>query len=231
MPDITIRSGDGGSFRAYVANKRAASGPAVLLAHAMFGVSVQTRELADDLSLLGVAVVCPDLYWRQQPGVELDYTEPGNVPVAAGFLRALDIDRAVDDLKATLAHMRGMASIVGKIGVLGRCLGGRLAWLMMTRSDVDCGVSVYGTEIEKYLGEANNLRRPYLNIVAGRDKFVPPAALQQIRNTLDKDPLAAIRVFPDRDHAFCDVGYPTYHAADALAANEMVAQFLTQHLR
>jgi carboxymethylenebutenolidase len=196
----------------------------------MFGVSEQTRELADDLSLMGCVVVCPDLYWRVQPGTELDYTDPTNVPKAAAILQKLDIDLAVENLKAALVHMRRMPECIGKIGALGRCLGGRLVYLMMTRSDIDCGVSLYGVEIDKKLDEAKNIRRPWLNIVAGRDKFVPPPALEKIRAAFADHPHVTLRIFPDREHAFCDVGFPSYHAGDARQANELSSRFLHRHL-
>lgn len=232
MAEIEIRASDGGVFRAYVANQQQVTGPGLVLAHAMFGVSPQTRELADDLSLMGCTVVCPDLYSRIQPGTELDYTDPANVPKAAALLQRLDINLAIADLKATLVHMRSMKEIGGaRIGALGRCLGGKLVYLLMARSDVDCGVSFYGVDIDKLLDELPNIRRPWLNIVAGNDKFVPPEAQAKIRAALAGHPQATMEVFAGRDHAFCDVGFPSYHPMDSRRANELGARFLDKHLR
>ncbi len=225
---ITIETPDGTSFSAYVANHKQVRGPGILLIQEIFGVNQTMRELADDFSLLGYVVVCPDLFWRIKPNISLDNYDEDDWKKAFAYFQAFDVDRGVDDLKATLAHMRPL--VEGKIATIGYCLGGKLAYLMMTRSDIDSGVSYYGVGIEGLLDEADKITRPYLTHIAGRDTFVPPEAQMAIKARLGQSPWVAIRSFAEQDHAFARVGGDHWDAPAAAIANETTVSFLRQTL-
>jgi len=229
MPDITIQA-NGGTMGAYVANKKNATGPALLLIQEIFGVNRTMRELADDLSLLGYTVVCPDLFWRIKPGIQLNTYSEAEWKEAFGLFGKFDVDKGVEDLKATLAHTRQMKGLSGKVGTVGYCLGGKLAYLMATRSNADCNVSYYGVGIQDLLGEAKNIKKPYLSHIAGKDKFVPPEAQEKVRAGLKGNPLVTIHVYADQDHAFARVGGDHYDKEAATEANNRTAAFLKQHL-
>ena len=230
MAEITIDAGDGGRFTAYVANRQKVRGPGLLLIQEIFGVNQTMRELADDLSLNGYVVVCPDIFWRLSPGIELDPGDPVDRDKAFGYLAAFDADRGVDDLRATLSHMRGMDEIAGKVGVVGYCLGGRLAYLMMTRSNADAGVSYYAVGLEKNLETAFAITKPYMAHMAGRDRFVPPSAQDAIRDAFAGNPNISLNFFEAQEHAFARVGGDHWDARAAGIANEMTADFFRQHL-
>ncbi len=229
MPDITIQA-NGGTMGAYVANKKNATGAALLLIQEIFGVNRTMRELADDLSLLGYTVVCPDLFWRIQPGIQLNTYSQDEWKQAFGLFGKFDVDKGVEDLKGTLAHTRQMQGVGGKVGSVGYCLGGKLAYLMAARSNADCNVSYYGVGIQDMLGEAKNIKKPYLMHIAGKDQFVPPPAQQKIQAGLKGNPQVTMHLYPDQDHAFARVGGDHYDKAAATQANERTAAFLKQHL-
>src|SRR6516225_4603341 len=129
MAQTTVRA-QGGTFEAYVANLKKARGPTLLLIQEIFGVNETMRELADDLSLLNYTVVCPDIFWRIEPGIQLNRYTPDEWTQAFALFQKFDVDQGVEDLKATLAHVRQMPDASGKVGCVGYCLGGKLAYLM-----------------------------------------------------------------------------------------------------
>jgi carboxymethylenebutenolidase len=229
MAETTIRA-NGGTFQAYVGNVKKRNGPGLLLIQEIFGVNQTMRALADDLSLLGYVVVCPDIFWRIEPGIQLNTYSPDEWKKAFGYFQAFDVDKGVEDLKATLAHMRQMPEIQGKVGAVGYCLGGKLAYLMMTRSNIDCGVGYYGVGIQDLLGEAKSIKKPYLMHIAGKDQFVPPPAQEKIKAALKDNKLVTIHSYPEQDHAFARVGGDHYDKDVATQANDRTAAFLKQHL-
>lgn len=216
---VRIAAADGsGDFAAHVA-RPAGDGPprgAVVLIQEIFGVNAAMRALCAWVADMGFVAVCPDLFWRQEPGVELD-PDAGQPHWERAFalMKGMDGDLAVEDLRATLAFARGMEGANGRAGTAGFCLGGRLAYLMAARSDADCNVSYYGVGIEGLLGEAGAIRAPLLLHVAERDKFVPPEARAAIASGLAGHPHATVHVYPGVDHAFARMGG---HAWDGLAA-------------
>jgi carboxymethylenebutenolidase len=229
MPDIWIDT-EGGKFQAYVGIKRDSEGPGILLIQEIFGVNQTIRDLADDLSLLGYVVICPDLFWRIKPGIKLNPESPAEREQAFEYYKQFDVDKGVADLKTTLAHLRALPGFTGKVGTIGYCLGGKLAYLMMTRSDVDCGVSYYGVGIENLLDEAANITKPFMMMLAGKDRFVPPEAQEKIQLALQSHPALSLHRFPDQEHAFARVGGEHHHPAAAKVANDMAAGFLQKHL-
>jgi carboxymethylenebutenolidase len=228
MPDIWIDSKDG-RFQAYLATKRHTRGPGILLIHEMFGVNQAMRDLADDLSLLGHIVVCPDLFWRIKPGIKLGYSE-AETTEALGYLEKFDVDKGVADLTATLGSMRRMVGGRGAIGAVGYGIGGLLSYLMMARSDVECGVSYYGIGVENHLDEAQKITKPFLMMMAGQDRYVPPDAQEKIRLALESHETLSLQRFVEQQHGFARIGGAEQHVDAAQIANDMTAKFLYQHL-
>ncbi len=229
MGQTTVQA-NGGTFDAYVANLKNARGPMVLLIQEIFGVNQTMRHLADDLSLLNYTVVCPDIFWRIKPGIQLNTYSPDEWKEAFGLFQKFDVEKGVEDLKATLAHMRQMPGASGKVGTVGFCLGGKLAYLMATRSNADCNVSYYGVGIQDLLGEAKSIKKPYLMHIAGKDQFVPPDAQAKIQAGLKGNGHVTMHVYPDQDHAFARVGGDHYDQVEATVANDRTAAFLKKHL-
>jgi carboxymethylenebutenolidase len=230
MAEATIRAADGGSFSGYLAVPASGKGPGVLLIQEIFGVNKVMRDLADGFAAQGYTVLCPDLFWRQEPGIQISDKTEAEWTRAFQLYQGFDEAKGVDDLKATLAHLRELPSCTGKVGSVGYCLGGKLAYLMATRSDADCNVGYYGVGIEKALDEAARIRKPLMLHIAEKDQFCPPEAQAQIKAALGKNPLVTLHLYPGMDHAFARVGGQHYDKAAADTANRRTAEFFKTHL-
>ncbi len=147
----------------------------------IFGVNQNMREVCDWYAARGFAAICPDLFWRIEPGLEL--TEK-DFEKAIDLLGKLDHDKAVDDAAAALDFLRVHPSCNGRAGAVGFCLGGRLAYFLAVRYKPDVAVGYYGVGIEKGLGEAGNLACPLMLHFGGLDKYSPPEVIEQIRGVL-----------------------------------------------
>lgn len=229
--DIMIKAHDGGEFSAFVCYPATdLPAPAIVVAQEIFGVNENMRKVAEHLSQAGYVTICPDLFWRQEAGVQLsDQTEAG-WKRAFELFSGFDVDLGVEDLKSTLAHVRGDPQCSGKAGAIGFCLGGKLAYLMAARSDVECSVAYYGVGIEDYLDEAENIKKPLLMHVAEKDKFVPLEAQEKIMQALKKHKNVEVDVYPGVNHAFARVGGEHYDKEAAQRANYSTADFLAARL-
>lgn len=228
---MTLTTPDG-SFSAYVARPDGQGPwPAVVVIQEIFGVNAVMREVCDNLAGQGYLAVCPDLFWRIEPGVDItDHTE-AEWKKAFALYNAFDPDKGVEDIGATLTHVRGLPEVAGKVGAVGYCLGGLLAFLTATRTDSDATVAYYGVGIENHLGEAERLNRPLLVHVAEEDGFVPKDAQARIVSALKNHPCVELYTYPGRDHAFARTGGQNFHAEDAARANERTAAFFARHLK
>ncbi|HET9478634.1 MAG TPA: dienelactone hydrolase family protein [Pyrinomonadaceae bacterium] len=226
---VTIKSFDGGEFDGYLALPASGYGPGIVVIQEVFGVNDYMRSVADWYAAHGFVALCPDLFWRLERGVQLtDKGEDWNK--AIDFYERIDEDKAVEDSAAALNFLRQHAACSGRVGAVGFCMGGNLAYLLSARFKPDCAVGYYGVSIEKSLDEAKNLASPLLLHIAERDKFCPPEAQKQIHTVLGGNRLVTLHVYADRDHAFARVGGEHYHAADAELANLRSLEFFVTHL-
>jgi carboxymethylenebutenolidase len=230
MPDIMIKGPDG-SFAGYLAVPEAASGPGIVLIQEIFGVNKVMRDRADDLAAAGYTVLCPDLFWRQEPGIQITDQSDEEWARAFELYKGFDEAKGVDDLAATLDHLRNHEACTGKVGSVGFCLGGKLAYLMATRTDIDCNVGYYGVGIENALDEVGNISAPLLLHIAEQDGFCPAEAQAQIHAALDGNANVTIHDYAGVDHAFARPGGDHFDADAAEAANGRTAAFFAQHLK
>jgi carboxymethylenebutenolidase len=223
----TIKSFDGGEFDGYLALPASGYGPGIVVLQEIFGVNDHMRNVADWYAAHGFVALCPDLFWRMERGVELTDAEWEK---AIDFYQRLDEAKAVEDSAAALEFLRKHSACSGRVGAVGFCFGGNLAYLLSVRFKPDCAVGYYGVSIEKSLGEAKNLGSPLLLHIAGRDQFCPPEAQAQIHATLDSNPLVTIYDYPEMDHAFARPSGEHYDAAAAELANLRSLEFLVNSL-
>ena len=227
---VTIKSFDDGEFAAYIARPAGGYGPGIVVLQEIFGVNEYLRNVCDWYAAHGFVAICPDLFWRQERNVELtDQTEEG-WQKAFQLYQGLDEAKAVEDAAAAMDYLRADPSCNGQVGAVGFCLGGKLAWLLAVRHKPVCAVGYYGVGIEKALDEAGDLSTPLMLHIAGEDKFCPPAAQQQIHETLDSNPLVTIHVYPEQGHAFGRPGGEHYDPAAAELANLRTLEFLARNL-
>lgn len=225
---IGIDSADG-QFAAYLARPARANAPAIVVIQEIFGINADLRETCDRLARDGYLAICPDLYWRMEPGVSLSDRSEAEWQRALALYQAFDVTDGVRDVAETIRYARTQLG-ARKVGVMGYCLGGLLTYLAATRTDADASASYYGVGIEKFLGEAESLRRPLLMHLAEEDEFVPAEARQLIFDSLGGRPNVAIHRYPGCSHAFARNGGAHYDVAAAKSANARTAAFFQQLL-
>jgi carboxymethylenebutenolidase len=232
VTEINIAATDGsGSFSAYLAEPAKKPAGAVIMIQEIFGVNATMRALSDWVASMGFWAISPDLFWRQEPGVSLD-PDAGQEQWQRAFalMNGMDQGLAIADLKATMAAARALPGCNGKVGTMGFCLGGRLAFMMAFDSDADCHVSYYGVGLEGLVGDAAKITAPTMLHIAEADKFVPAAAQKAIAEGLADTRLARVEIYPGVDHAFARVGGHSYDARAATIANGRTAELLVKML-
>jgi len=225
----TITTADG-AFSAYVARPAVPRAPAIVVIQEIFGVNKVMRDVADDLAAAGYLAICPDLFWRIEPGIQLTDQTETDWKRAFELYNAFDVDNGIKDIAATIDHIRADSGCSGKVGAVGFCLGGLLSFLTATRTDADACAAFYGVGIERYVGEAEKLAAPVLLHIAEADQFVPKEAQAQIRRALGNHQHVTIHTYPGRDHAFARKGGEHYHADDAGLAEGRTLAFFRDNL-
>lgn len=231
MPEISITATDGGTFSAYLAKPASGHGPGIIVAQEIFGVNQVMRDICDGLAEQGYLAVCPDLFWRQEPNIQLTDKTEADWAKAFELYKGFSEVKGVIDLIATVNHVRTMEGCNGRVGVIGYCLGGKLAYLMATRSNADCVVGYYGVGIEKNLDEATAITKPLMLHIAEQDQFCPKEAQDQIREAMAKISPATVFTYAGRDHAFARVGGEHYDEDAATLANKRTEDFLAENLK
>lgn len=227
--DVTIQGKDG-NFSAYLATPAVGGGPGIVVIQEIFGVNAVMRSVADGLAARGFFALAPDLFWRLSPNVQLTDKTKADWDKAFDLMNRFDPAKGVEDIQATITHLRKTRGTNGKVGAVGYCLGGMLAYLTATRTDCDAAVGYYGVNIQTMLDEAENLKKPLMLHIAAKDQFVPQAAQAKIVEGLKANPLATTHIYPEMDHAFARDGGEHYDKACADLANSRTATFLRQHL-
>jgi carboxymethylenebutenolidase len=227
--DITIRTPDG-AMGGYLAAPSNARGPGLVVIQEIFGVNAVMRDLADGFAAHGYVALVPDLFWRIQPGVQLTDKTKAEWDKAFALMNAFDPDKGVADIQASIDFLRKNDAVTGKVGAVGYCLGGLLAYLTAARTDADASVGYYGVNIQKKLDEAKSIRKPLMLHIAGKDGFTPPDAQKEIVDGLKSNSHVTIHTYPEMDHAFARAGGEHYDHANAELANGRTATFFRQHL-
>jgi len=227
---VAVRARDGGEFQAYLSTPSSGSGPGIVLIQEIFGVNAYMRGVADWYAARGFTVACPDLFWRQQPGVVLTDRTDEEWQTAFTFMKGMDENLAIEDIAATMELLRAHAACTGKAGTVGFCLGGRLAYLFSCRHRPDCSVGYYGVGLEKIMNEAGGIATPLMMHIAGKDAYCPPQAQRAIHKALDALPGVTVHDYPEADHAFSRVGGKHYDAGAAELADLRTLEFFARHL-
>jgi carboxymethylenebutenolidase len=224
MTLVTIKDG----LRGYLAEPAAPNGAGIVVIQEIFGVNAVMRGLADRLAEAGYVALVPDLFWRLEPGVDITDKTDADWKKALDLMNRFDIARGVEDIQAGIALLRGRG--LRKVGAVGYCLGGLLAYLTAARTDVDASVGYYGVNIPAFLGEAAKIKKPLLLHIAAEDGFVPKPAQAQMTAGLKDNPNVTLHRYDGVDHAFARPGGAHYDRNAADLANSRTADFLRRHL-
>lgn len=227
---INISSYDGNEFGAYMSLPESGKGPGMLILQEIFGVNKVMRDIADWYASNGYVAIVPDIFWRQEPGIELTDQTDEDWKRAFELFQGLDQPKAIEDASATTDALRKHEACTGKVGSVGFCLGGRLAYLTAVRSKPDCSVGYYGVGLESILDESANLACPLLLHIAGADEYCSPEAQQAIHGRLDGNPLVTLYDYPGQHHAFARQGGAHYNKESADLANQRTLDFFKTHL-
>ncbi|HXQ51276.1 MAG TPA: dienelactone hydrolase family protein [Stellaceae bacterium] len=219
-----------GIMGAYLALPDKTPAPGIVAIMEIWGVNDTMRRHAHEFAEAGFCCLVPDLFWRQEPGVELSDANPEDGRKAFDLYYEFDYDLGVRDMEDTCAHLAAMQECSGKVGAVGYCLGGKLCYLLCCRTDIDCAVAYYGTYIEHNIREAKNLHRPFLLHMAMKDRWVQAEVNEMLERRLAPNPLVTIEKYPDADHAFARHGGRPYRKDDADRALGLTVEFFRRHL-
>jgi carboxymethylenebutenolidase len=217
------------SFGAYVARPTGNPKAAMLVIQEIFGVNSGIRQKCDKWAEAGYLAVAPDLFWRIKPGIELNPDVPEQMDQAMGLFGQYNPDEGIQDIEATIHWIRRDAG-VPKVGCVGYCLGGKLAYMAATRTDVDASVGYYGVMIDQMLGEAKAIAHPLLLHIPTADHFVGPDAQKAMHDGLDAHPKVTLYDYDGLDHGFATETGDRRDDAGATLADARTAAFFEEHL-
>src|ERR1700689_606922 len=211
---ITIESPDG-TFHAYVSRPAKLPAPAVVVLPEFFGVNADIRTTCDELAKQGFIAIAPDLFWRQEPDVDLDVRSEADWQHGLRLYGAYDRDAGARDIAQTIRAAVKLPESTGKVALQGYCLGALMSFITAARHEGDAAGAYHGGDTEKYLGEVGSLRAPLLMHLGEEDEFISKRAQTQIKAGLAKKPNATGYSYPGECHAFSRHNGTHYNATAA----------------
>ena len=202
---IQVPSSDGDVFDAYLSLPEGGQGPGIVMIPEIFGVNDGLRQCVDIFAGQGFVVLAPDIFWRLERNVRLDYSE-ASYKKAFALHHAFDYEQGVLDMNDAIEWLRNQSSCSGKICATGFCLGGTMAYLAAARLNVDAAASYYGTRIQNFLGDATKIKRPLLLHFGAEDHTTPPEIRDPILAAVDGNPNVSSFVYENAGHAFANPG-------------------------
>jgi carboxymethylenebutenolidase len=226
---ISIPSHDGRSFDAYLSLPPKGTGPGLIIIQEIWGVNEHIRAVADQYALDGYVVLAPDVFWRQQPRVDLQYTE-ADTKLAYQYMQNLDGPNAVADLMDTAKTLRARPEVTGQIGAVGFCMGGRLSYALAATNAIDAAVCYYGGGIQNNLDIAADIQVPIQFHYGELDDHIPATAVNAVKEAFAGRTNAQFHVYPGVGHGFNCWGRPMYKQRAAALARGRTLQWLSENL-
>jgi carboxymethylenebutenolidase len=217
---VQATAADGHGFSMYRADPAGAPRGALVIVQEIFGVNSHIRAVCDDCAAQGYVAVAPALFDRVERGVELGY-QPDDITAGRAIREKVTLDQALADVEAAAKEVAG----AGKIGVVGYCWGGTVAWVAATRSRTfAAAVSYYGGGVPDFADEQPNC--PVQLHFGEQDHAIPLAGVDRLKAA---HPELPVHLYP-AGHGFnCDQR-ASYHAESARLARERTLAFLREHV-
>ncbi|MFH1603498.1 MAG: dienelactone hydrolase family protein [Pseudomonadota bacterium] len=226
---ISVDAADGGRFDAYLSLPPSGKGPGLVLFEEIFGVNRHIRAVVDQYALNGFVVIAPDMFWRQEPRMELGY-EGADRDKAVAAMKAADPAKLLQDIGSTIKALRGRPEVSGKIAALGFCMGGRLAYQAASTGEVDAAVCLYGGGIQGELDRVAKINIPMQFHYGEKDAGIPLDAVEKVKAAFAAKKQAEFFLYPDAGHGFNCWDRGSYHAKSAALSHGRALQFLAQNL-
>lgn len=217
-------------FGCYIARPSGTPKAAIIVIQEIFGVNPGIRAKCDKWAEAGYLALAPDLFWRLQPEVELDPDVSEEFQKALALMNRFDQDQGIRDIEAVIHFAREDLGEQTKVGCVGYCLGGRLAFMTACRTDISASVGYYGVGLDNLLREAHAIAHPVMLHIAEKDGFVPPEQQKAIHEGLDNHPKVTIHDYPGLDHGFAAEMGNRRNDEGARLADQRTADFFARHL-
>ena len=227
--EIIVTAADGGTFTAYFALPATTPAPGIVLLPEVFNTNDHILAVVDGYAEDGFVVIAPDVYWREEAGNYLPYTDEGRAK-AQSLRGQMDTDQFTTDLGDTIATLTAHEACTGKVGVMGFCLGGKFTYLSSVRHKISAAVSYYGVQIDEHLDEAENLNCPIVMHFAENDPHVPADTVAAVKTRMGDWNNVDVHIYPGTEHGFNRFGYEPYNETQAAIARDRTIAHFRKHL-
>ncbi|MED5501428.1 MAG: dienelactone hydrolase family protein [Pseudomonadota bacterium] len=225
---IEITAEDGKTFKAYQALPHKGKGPGILLIQEIFGVNGHMRGVAEQYAMDGYSVIVPDMFWRDEPGVELGY-DGDDWKAAVAHKQALDYPTAVSDLRAAAKALRASPVCDGPIASVGYCMGGVFSYLCALDAGVDAAICYYAGGVTEYLPRANELKVPVQFHFGAEDDHIPLEQVEQTRQAFAGNKDVEVHLYGGAEHGFNCWARASYNQHASALAHGRTLTFLASH--
>ncbi|WP_127114449.1 dienelactone hydrolase family protein [Shimia sediminis] len=227
---ITIEASDGQSFLAY-RSRPVSDAPigGLVLIQEIFGVNDNIRAASDWFAEQGYDVIAPDMFWRQERSIELNAALEEDRNKAMTLMQGFDLEASLGDMDAAAALLREDGKLKGKIGVVGYCLGGRVAFRMATSNAADAVVCFYPVAISQDLDTSTGPQAPLLIHLGADDHLCPPEAQAAITAHVEQSSGSTVTVHEGVGHAFARLGRTGRAEEAAVSAEAATLDFFQNH--
>jgi len=227
---IALNALDGeGSFDAWLARPTGEAKAAIIVIQEIFGVNPGIRGKAEDWAASGYLAIAPDMFWRFAPHYEADPDVQEELDEAMQLRHQFDFGKAAKDVEVAIRQARALGA--AKVGVVGFCAGGSVAYLAATRTDADACVGYYGRVIADHLNEAHAIARPLLLHFGEADPSIPAELREKVKQALGANPRVTIHEYESAGHGFAATAGKRRNEEAATLADRRTEEFFAEYLR